>query len=92
MEVEQNVQFFVNGEPAGRPARVLWNVKPRSPSGPDGPRGWSITEPCPEEVTLRFLASLLRVKPLRVVADLLDFGIDPPSDRFRSAKAAWIHN
>ena len=74
-KVEQHVQLFVNGKSAGPPARALWKVNPRSLSGPDGPYGWSITEPCPEEVKVKFLARLLGVKPFKVVADLLDFGI-----------------
>ena len=71
----QYVQLSVNGEPCGRPARVLWNIRPRPPCGPDSPHGWCVTEPCPEQVTVKFLANLLRVKPFNVVADLLNLGI-----------------
>src|SRR5438045_873989 len=70
----QYIQVSMNGKPCGRPARVLRHVRPASPPAVDGPRGWCITEPCPEEVRVKFLATLLQVKPFKV-ADLLNLGI-----------------
>lgn len=71
----QYLQVSLNGKTCGPPARVLWHVRPASPPATDGPRGWCITEPCPEEVRVTFLAMLLHVKPFKVVADLLNLGL-----------------
>jgi len=84
----QYVQLSVNGKHCGRPVRVLWNIRPGPVRGPDSPHGWCVTEPCPEKVTLRFLANLLRVKPFRVVADLLDLRILANADEAVSFETA----
>ncbi len=77
----QYVQVSVNGKPCDRPARVLWHVRPASFPAADSPPGWCITEPCPEKVKVKFLATLLRVRPFKVVADLLSFGIVGNADQ-----------
>lgn len=80
---------LLEGEYCGRPARVLWDVRPGTARGSEGPYGWCVTEPWPEEVKVTFLAKLLRVKPFKIVvvvqfenctttkivADLLALGI-----------------
>ena len=77
----QYVAISFKGEPPGRPSRVLWHIRAGPAQGPDGPRGWCVTEPCPEEVTVKFLAMLLNVKPFKVVADLLNLAISPSSEQ-----------
>jgi hypothetical protein len=39
-----------------------------------------VTEPVPEQVTVKFLARVLNVEPFKVVADLLNLGISPSSE------------
>ncbi len=80
MELPRNkrvayVQIAFAGEPPGPPARILWNVSPPLPQRPDGQRGWMVTEPVPEQVTVKFLAMLLNVEPSKVVADSMSLDI-----------------
>ena len=74
------VQISFPGETPSAPARILWNVMPPLPQRPDGQRGWCVTEPVQEKVTVKFLALLLNVEPSKVVADLLNLGIFPSTE------------
>lgn len=82
------IQVSLNGKPGAR-ARVLWNATPGPAHGSERPLRWCVTEGSPEMVTVKFLANLLRVKPFRVVADLLDLGIVANAEQSVSLETAF---
>jgi hypothetical protein len=75
------VSFAGEPPPGGVGARILYIVDPPRPQRPDGQRGWMVTEPVPEQVTVKLLARVLNVEPFKVVADLLNLGISPSTEQ-----------